>query len=159
MIDTTQILNESLVSHITEGIAAGIAAGILMGIVSDVLFRINIFRSSMINIDGLFIYRYSKNPPSHSALFIVGLLLHLFTSALFGGIYIFATNFLNIEALTPWAVALYFFVLWLSMLFIALPVAGQGFLGKKVYKFSWLEQLILHIVFGTGYFYVLKLFS
>jgi hypothetical protein len=35
----------------------------------------------------------------------------------------------------------YVTVLWISMLFVALPVAGQGFLGKKGGKFAWVESL------------------
>ncbi len=36
------------------------------------------------------------------------------------------------------------------MLFMALPVAGQGLLGKNLGALTWLEQIALHIVFGIG---------
>lgn len=42
------------------------------------------------------------------------------------------------------------FMLWLSMLFVALPIAGQGLLGRKLGSLIWLEQIVLHIIFGIG---------
>jgi hypothetical protein len=41
------------------------------------------------------------------------------------------------------------------MLAIALPAAGQGFLGRKIRGHVWLEQLILHIVFGFNFWWAL----
>jgi len=35
------------------------------------------------------------------------------------------------------------------MIFFALPVAGQGLLGKRAAASAWYEQLVLHAVFGT----------
>jgi hypothetical protein len=40
---------------------------------------------------------------------------------------------------------------WLAMLVTALPMAGQGFMGKKIHRYVWFEQLILHIVFGFSF--------
>jgi hypothetical protein len=47
-------------------------------------------------------------------------------------------------------IAFYVFLLWLSMLFVALPIAGQGFLGIKLGPVTWIEQMVLHVVFGIG---------
>jgi hypothetical protein len=44
------------------------------------------------------------------------------------------------------------------MLFMALPIAGEGFLGRKSGPFIWLEQLILHVVFAILYYGCLKTF-
>jgi hypothetical protein len=42
------------------------------------------------------------------------------------------------------------------MLFIALPVSGEGTLGRKSGPLAWIEQLILHIVFSGLYYMALK---
>ena len=41
------------------------------------------------------------------------------------------------------------------MLLTALPVAGQGFFGKKLHRYAWIEQLFLHIVFGLSFWWAL----
>jgi hypothetical protein len=41
------------------------------------------------------------------------------------------------------------------MLFVALPIAGQGSFGKKVGNSVWLEQLFLHAVFGVAFWWAL----
>jgi len=49
-------------------------------------------------------------------------------------------------------IGLYVALLWLSMLFIALPVVGEGFFGVKSGPYSWLEQFILHVIFFLFYY-------
>jgi hypothetical protein len=49
------------------------------------------------------------------------------------------------------AVTVYVFILWLAMLAVALPIAGQGFMGKKIRSSVWLEQLVLHVIFGFSF--------
>ena len=46
---------------------------------------------------------------------------------------------------------------WLvaAMLAVALPVAGQGFMGKKIRSSVWLEQLVLHVIFGFSLWWAL----
>jgi len=34
---------------------------------------------------------------------------------------------------------------------VGLPIAGRGFMSRKLYNKNWLEQLFLHIVFGLAY--------
>ncbi len=144
---------------VIEGVAAGILAGVLMGIVSEVCFRVGSFRSSLILVDGEFLFRTLNMKPDDRIRYMVGALIHLATSGVFGGIYIAATYFFDLDPLSARLVSFYFFVLWLSMLFIALPIAGQGFLGKKAGTSTWFEQLILHVVFGAGYYGALWIFA
>jgi hypothetical protein len=133
-----------------EGAVSGLAAGILMGLISHVLFKAGIFKSSILIIDGMFIRQRAglKYDKSKSVLF--GIPVHLFTSVSFGLAYAVLINILKLELLNGWLIALYVFILWLSMLFVALPTAGQGSLGKRLGPLTWLEQLVLHIVFGIG---------
>jgi hypothetical protein len=71
-------------------------------------------------------------------------------------LYVIAADFLGFNALSLPLVSLYMVLLWLSMLFIALPLSGEGTLGGKSGPMTWLEQLILHIVFGGLYYMALK---
>jgi hypothetical protein len=57
---------------------------------------------------------------------------------------------MKLELVNGWLIALYVFMLWISMLFVALPIAGQGFLGRRLGLLTWLEQLVLHVIFGIG---------
>jgi hypothetical protein len=138
-----------------QGMLAGILAGIIMGIVSDGAFRLKIFRSSLLLVDGNFLFRFSRRKPTKAQLYAAGIPIHLVTSGVFGGVYAAGTSYLGLAPLSPSLVAAYFGILYLSMLFIALPIAGQGLAGSKAHSSTWFEQLILHIIFGAGYFNIL----
>lgn len=141
-------------SSLISGAIAGIMAAILMGIVSEAGYRTGIFRSSLFLVDGAFFLRVTGKGPGRGEYF-AGIPIHIFTGAVFGSIYMAGTTLFSMNAFSPGLVSLYFFLLWLSMLFIALPLAGQGFMGRKASSRTWLEQLFLHIVFGVGYYYSL----
>ena len=143
------------------GFISGAISGVVMGLLSHVLFRLKIFRSSLIVVDGSFFFRTLKLQGNTQLIFSSGLLIHLITSGVFGAIYLLATSFLgfNITTVTSLLViSLYIALLYLSMLFMALPIAGEGFLGRKSGPFIWLEQLILHVVFAILYYGCLKTF-
>ena len=158
MIDITAILSLSGTAKIIQGIFAGFLAGIIMGLASECLYRLKIFKSSLLLVDGMFFIRSIRIKPSDAALYAAGIPIHLITSSVFGGIYIIISAILKIDALSPYVISFYFFIMWLSMLFIALPVAGQGMLGERLHRSTWLEQLALHIVFGITYFEALQIF-
>jgi hypothetical protein len=136
--------------HLFEGTVSGIAAGILMGLISHAGFKAGIFKSSIFIIDGMFVLQKAGFKYKENKAVLFGIPVHLFTSVSFGLTYAVLIGILNLELVNRWLIALYVFMLWLSMLFVALPIAGQGFLGKKLGPFTWLEQLALHIVFGIG---------
>jgi len=142
---------------IVEGVIAGILAGVLMGLASEACFRVRLFKSSLILVDGEFLFRTLNMKPGDRTRYIVGTVIHLITSGVFGGIYIAATHLVALTPLSALLVSIYFFVLWLSMLLIALPIAGQGLLGRKAGSATWFEQLTLHIVFGAGYYAALRI--
>jgi hypothetical protein len=52
---------------------------------------------------------------------------------------------------------LYIVMLWLAMLFTALPIASQGIAGRNIGKHVWAEQAMLHIVYGFGFWWALGL--
>ncbi len=133
-----------------EGVVSGLAAGILMGLISHAGFKAGIFKSSILIIDGTFAQQRArlKYGEQHAVLF--GVPVHLFTSVSFGLAYVLLISILKLELVNGWLIAIYVFILWLSMLFIALPTAGQGFLGRRLGPLTWFEQLLLHIVFGIG---------
>jgi hypothetical protein len=127
-----------------------------MGVASDVAFRFRVFRSSMFIVDGKFLLRTFGMRDSSVILYAAGVPMHLVTSGIFGALYPAAAWFTGLEILSSPLVALYVLLLWLSMLFIALPAAGQGFLGSKAGALTWLEQLALHVVFFVIYYGVLR---
>lgn len=144
---------------LTIGFVCGAVSGIAMGLLSDVLFRLKIFRSSLLVIDGSFFFRTLKMGGTPQLVYGAGLIIHLITSGVFGALYILAGMLLGLSAVTVgslMAISVYIALLWLSMLFVALPVAGEGFLGRKSGSFTWLEQLILHVVFAFLYYGCLK---
>jgi len=138
------------------GLLAGVAAGAVMGVASDVASRLRVFRSSMFVVDGSFLLRTVGTGDSSVIVYAAGIPMHLVTSGIFGALYPVAVWFTGLEILSLPLVALYVLFLWLSMLFIALPTAGQGFLGSKAGPLTWLEQLALHVVFFVVYYGMLR---
>jgi hypothetical protein len=53
------------------------------------------------------------------------------------------------RSVVPIAICIFLFLL--AMLFVALPIAGQGVLGKKAGKAVWLKQLFRKAVFGVTF--------
>lgn len=140
------------------GFMAGAASGIVMGVMSHLCFRLRIFKSSLIVIDGSFFFRTLKSQSSPALINVTGLIIHLMTSGVFGALYVLAANVAGFNVLSFPFVGLYVALLWLSMLFIALPVSGEGILGRKSGPHAWLEQLALHILFCALYYVALMVF-
>jgi len=140
------------------GFLAGAVSGVVMALVSHVCFKLKVFKSSLILIDGSFFFRTLKLTGTPPLIQGTGIIIHLVTSGVFGIIYVVASQVLGFNTLSFSLISFYVLFLWLSMLFIALPVAGEGMLGKKSGAFSWFEQLILHILFCAFYFLMLKVF-
>lgn len=143
---------------IMTGFLAGAMSGIVMGLASDILFRLHVFRSSIILIDGSFLFRMLNLKTIPSFLYAAGFCIHLLTSGIFGAIYTAAAALLGFDSLSFGLISLYSAALWLSMLFIALPVAGEGFLGRKSGPLTWLEQLVLHAIYCVLYYACLMAF-
>jgi hypothetical protein len=138
---------------VIDGILAGLIAGIIMGCVSQLGYLLGIHKSHLIVIDGEFALRKMKQKSTTQAVYIIGILVHLVTSIIFGLIYVLIARMADYEIRNVWAISVYFLALWMAMLAIALPVSGQGFLGNKIRHYAWLEQLILHIVFGASFWW------
>jgi hypothetical protein len=133
-----------------EGVVSGLAAGILMGLISHAGFKAGIFKSSILIIDGMFVLQRAGFKYKGNKVILLGIPVHLFTSVSFGLTYAMLIGIMKLQLLNRLLIAIYIFMLWLSMLFVALPIAGQGFIGKRLGPFTWLEQFVLHIVFGIG---------
>jgi hypothetical protein len=140
---------------IIDGILAGLIAGVIMGCVSQIGYWIGILKSHLIVIDGKFVLLKLKQNTNATAVYIIGIILHLITSIIFGIIYVLIAKFVGFEPRNVWAFSVYVLILWLAMLLTALPAAGQGFMGNKIHRYVWLEQLVLHIVFGISFWWVL----
>ena len=133
-----------------EGVVSGLAAGILMGLISHAGFKVGIFKSSLFIVDGTFVQNILRLERNVNKSVLLGIPVHLLTSVSFGIGYVVSVTFLKLNLLNGWLIALYTLMLWLSMLFVALPAAGQGSLGRKLGPHTWFEQMLLHVVFGFG---------
>ena len=140
---------------IIDGIFAGLIAGIFMGIFSQLGYWLGIVRSHLIVIDGAFALRIIKRGTGTPATYTVGTVIHLVTSIIFGIVYVVIARIAGFDLQWAIAIAVYVIMLWLAMLAVALPIAGQGFLGNKIRSSVWLEQLVLHVIFGLGFWWAL----
>jgi hypothetical protein len=140
---------------IAEGLAAGVIAGSFMGGASWAGHRLGWFKSNLIRIDGRFAARLLRQKSTPLQTYALGILIHLVTSAIFGVVYAGIVRLLDVSAESALVVLPYVFILWLGMLFSALPVAGAGLLGRKVGPNVWAEQLAIHTLFGAVFWWAL----
>jgi uncharacterized membrane protein YagU involved in acid resistance len=138
---------------IIDGILAGLIAGVIMGCISQLGYRLGILKSHLIVIDGEFALRKIQIKSSKQAVYSAGMIIHLVTSIVFGIIYVIIARLADFEVRSVWAISLYFLALWLAMLTVALPISGQGFMGRKIHTLVWLEQLVLHIIFAASFWW------
>jgi hypothetical protein len=134
---------------VLEIVAAATLAGVLMGLVSEVGYQARVLKSSLIRVDGKFALDIIGLRESEATIYELGIPIHLATSATFGLMYFGIIRIFDFDSDSASVITVYVFFLWLSMLFAALPTAGQGFLGRKAGHFTWIEQLALHVVFGV----------
>ncbi|MFC1983236.1 hypothetical protein ACFLV5_05600 [Chloroflexota bacterium] len=142
---------------LVEGLVAGLIAGILMGIATEIGYRLGLLKSNLVIVDGSFALRFMNRSESSIAVYVLGTLIHLVTSMVFGIVYVILAMPFGFDTRMILAIFVYVFVLWISMLLFALPVAGQGIMGKKISRMVWAEQLVLHIIFGLGFWWALEL--
>ncbi len=140
---------------IIDGIIAGLIAGIFMGFFSQIDYWLKIVKSHLIVVDGAFALRMMRRGIGTPATYAVGTTIHLVTSIIFGIVYFIIAKVAGFNLQWAIPVAVYVFLLWLAMLAVALPLAGQGFMGKKIRDSVWLEQLVLHVIFGVSFWWVL----
>jgi hypothetical protein len=142
---------------LVEGLVAGLIAGILMGIATEIGYRLRLLKANLIIVDGSFALRSMNRSGGGAAIYVLGSVIHLVTSAVFGIVYAILANLFSFDMRLVLAVVVYVFILWIAMLLVALPIAGQGIMGRKTGKTVWAEQLILHVIFGLGFWWALGL--
>ena len=140
-----------------EIVAAAVIASVFMGIVSELGYRLGLFRSNLVLIDGGFAQRVINLKDKLPVRYLVGSGIHLFTSAVFGVVYYGIIEIFDLQASSVKVISPYVFFLYLAMLFSALPTAGQGVLGRKAGRFAWVEQLAFHAVFGISMWWALEI--
>ena len=115
---------------VIDGIVAGLIAGIFMGLLSQLGYWLGIVRSHLIVIDGAFTLRMIKQDTGNVITYAAGTIIHLVTSIVFGIIYVVIAKVADFDIQQVVPIVVYVFVLWLAMLAVALPIAGQGFMGN-----------------------------
>jgi len=140
---------------LVNGMVAGLVAGIIMIVVSEIGYSLKLIKGNLVIIDGSLAWRMMAGKSQAAGIYILGILIHLITSLVFGLVYAILARILEFESRSLMFIAIYVFLLWLAMLFVALPIAGQGLFGKKVDNKVWLEQLFLHAFFGVAFWWAL----
>lgn len=142
---------------VVEGLLAGLWAGLLMGLASELLYRLGLFKISQFLIDGSFITARLEKPRSQGFEYAIGIPIHILTGVVFGIVYYVGTDLLDWEASSFPLIVGYSVLLWLAMLFNALPLAGQGIAGQKAGAYHWVEQLVTHAVFALGLWWAVSI--
>jgi len=132
-----------------EVTTASVIAGIAMAMLTELGYRLGMIKANLLLIDGKFALNLAGIPARQPLVYIAGITVHLVASAAFGAAYYVITHLFDVDPSNVVVLATYVFLLWLSMIFFALPVAGQGLLGKRAAASAWYEQLVLHAVFGA----------
>jgi len=136
-------------------VIAAIIAGTFMALASEIGCRLGVLKSNLIIIDGAFALKRLKWKQGSATIYVLGVIIHLMTSAIFGVIYYAIISLFDLSATSIYVIAPYVVFLWLAMLFIALPISGQGMMGRKIGRFSWMEQLVFHTIFGIAFWWML----
>ena len=140
---------------LVDFLTAGLVGGILMGLVAEIGYRTGLFQMSLFVVDGEFALNLLGVKHNQSLVYALGIPIHLVTGTVFGLGYGLMHLFLPVYPKDPVIVAIYTFILWISMLFCALPIAGQGWMGRKAGNRVWFEQLVVHTAFGLGLWWAL----
>ena len=136
-------------------VVAAIIAGAFMALASEIGYRLGVLKSNLIIIDGQFAIERLRWTQGTATIYVLGIVIHLMTSAVFGVIYYAIISLFDLSATAIFVIAPYVVFLWLAMLFVALPISGQGIGGQKIGRFSWIEQLFFHAIFGIVFWWML----
>ena len=143
---------------IGEAVSAAVIAGILMALATEAGYRLGIIRGNLLQVDGKFALNRIGIKSGSDLIYTAGIIVHLITSAAFGAVLYVIAEIFDIDATSIKIIAPYVLLLWLAMLFLALPVAGQGILGRKLADTVWIEQLGLHVIFAVALWGMLSIF-
>jgi hypothetical protein len=134
---------------------AGLVGGVLMGFVSEIGYRLKLFQMGLITTDGAFAAKMFGLKTAPKIIYSLGIPIHLATGVAFGLGYGILCLVFALEPQVLSTLVIYTFFLWLCMLLIALPIAGQGFMGHKAGRRVWWEQFLVHLLFGAGFWWAL----
>ena len=123
---------------IGDYVFAAVIAGALMAVATEAGYRLGIIRGNLLQVDGEFALNRIGIQPTSGLVYAAGMVVHLVTSAIFGMVLYAISKVFDVDATSIKIVGPYVFVLWLAMLFSALPVAGQGFMGRKLANSVWM---------------------
>jgi hypothetical protein len=140
---------------LADFLLAGLAGGILMGLVAEIGYLCRWFQMSLFIVDGEFALKILRAKSHRALVYALGIPIHLVTGTVFGLGYGLLCHYLPIDPRDILVVAIYTFFLWIGMLCCALPIAGQGWMGQKAGNRVWFEQLLVHLAFGIGLWWVL----
>ena len=130
-----------MINFIIAGLVAGLGMALSMGIGEKLgLAKINLPR-----VDGAFFFKDRFSP---TATYLIGLIIHSFTSIGFAIGYLVFTKVVPLNLGWVASGLLWAGILWVAFGFTVSPVTGYGLFGFKAGKWTWLELLVTHAVYG-----------
>jgi len=135
---------------ISYGIVAGGMAGIVMAILIHLATLVSVRGKHLPDIDAHYLLgrKYSARE-AH----LLGILIQLALSALFGGIYVMLVDygivFKNFDYID---IALFGVLVWFLKGLILTPLLGIGFFGVKEGKYVWFEMFVVHQIYALAFY-------
>ena len=126
-------------------VLAGILAGLGMALAMGIGERLGLAKINLPIVDGRFFF---KDKLSNAATYFVGLLIHMVTSITFAVGYILFKHLVPIPMPNLMSGIVWASILWVIFGFTVSPVTGYGLFGSKAGRWTWLELLITHLIFG-----------
>jgi hypothetical protein len=141
---------------ISYGLLAGGIGGMVMAVLIHLAPLVTVHKKHLPDIDSHYFFgrRFSERE-TH----LLGILVQLVLSALFGGIYVLLVDYKIIFTDFHYLSILFFGVLiWFLKGLIILPLLGIGLFGAKEGKWVWLEMFLLHQIYAFVFWLAIKLY-
>jgi len=141
---------------IAYGLLAGGIGGMVMALLIHIAPLITIHKKHLPDIDShYFLGRRFSARETH----MLGILLQLGLSTVFGGIYVLLVDYGIIFKDFHYLSILFFGVLiWLLKGIIVSPLLGIGFFGIKESKYAWFEMFVIHQIYAVIFWLAIHLY-
>ena len=132
---------------------AGILAGFGMAAAMGLGAQIGLFKINLPFVDGKFFF---KDKFGDRVTYLFGLVIHTGTSISFAIGYALFRQYVSPGWSWQTAGAAWTVILWLAFGLTVSPVTGYGLFGAKAGRWTWLELLLTHCVYGVILAWILR---
>ncbi len=127
-------------------VSAGIWAGLGMAASMAIGERLGLFKINLPFVDGKFFF---KERFDDRITYVLGLVIHSITSISFAIGYVLFRLYVVPDWSWPVAGATWTIILWVLFGLTVSPATGYGLFGSKAGRWTWLELLFTHTVYGV----------